>query len=76
VMATRKLLGLTLGLALLIAACQQQPGTTTQATAGSPVKEGSKAPQFVLPSAAGEKMSLAGFRGRKPVLLYFSMGPG
>lgn len=36
---------------------------------------GEQAPPFRLPSAGGEPVSLAEFRG-KSVLLYFSMGPG
>lgn len=40
-----------------------------------PVAVGARAPQFTLPSAAGGDVLLAGFSG-KPVLLYFSMGPG
>lgn len=34
------------------------------------------APGFTLVAADGETISLSDFRGRKPVLLYFSMGPG
>ena len=41
-----------------------------------PVSSGTAAPAFTLPSAAGTKVSLADFVGSKPVLLYFSMGPG
>jgi hypothetical protein len=37
---------------------------------------GDPAPDFQLPSALGGDVSLAEFRSRKPVLLYFSMGPG
>lgn len=40
------------------------------------LQPGSIAPEFSLPSAQGATVSLAEFRGRKPVLLYFSMGPG
>jgi cytochrome oxidase Cu insertion factor (SCO1/SenC/PrrC family) len=36
---------------------------------------GHAAPAFTLPSAAGGSVSLSDFKG-KPVLLYFSMGPG
>jgi hypothetical protein len=36
---------------------------------------GERAPEFRLPSAQGQPVSLAEFRGRS-VLLYFSMGPG
>lgn len=37
---------------------------------------GKSAPGFTLPSASGEDISLSDYRGKKPVLLYFSMGPG
>lgn len=38
--------------------------------------EGAAAPTFRLPSAQGGTVSLADFRNKKDVLLYFSMGPG
>jgi cytochrome oxidase Cu insertion factor (SCO1/SenC/PrrC family) len=41
-----------------------------------PLREGDLAPGFTLPSAQGPEVSLADFRGQKPALLYFSMGPG
>lgn len=54
------------------AACSQgQP----YSPAPGPAAVGVRAPQFTLPSAAGTDVSLASFSG-KPVLLYFSMGPG
>ncbi len=59
-------------LALIGAACSQ--GQSAPSARG-PVAVGARAPQFTLPSAAGGDVSLAGFSG-KPVLLYFSMGPG
>ncbi|MBA3553120.1 MAG: redoxin domain-containing protein [Actinobacteria bacterium] len=40
------------------------------------VQVGGQAPNFTLRSAQGETISLADYRGEKPVLLYFSMGPG
>jgi cytochrome oxidase Cu insertion factor (SCO1/SenC/PrrC family) len=40
------------------------------------LSEGAAAPNFTLPSAAGEKVALSDYAGEKPVLLYFSMGPG
>jgi hypothetical protein len=43
---------------------------------GSSLSEGDKAPDFTLPSAAGGNVALSDFAGGKPVLLYFSMGPG
>jgi cytochrome oxidase Cu insertion factor (SCO1/SenC/PrrC family) len=36
---------------------------------------GRRAPGFTLPSAEGGRVALSDFSG-KPVLLYFSMGPG
>jgi AhpC/TSA family len=38
--------------------------------------EGDHAPDFALPSAAGGRVALSDFEGKKPALLYFSMGPG
>jgi hypothetical protein len=40
------------------------------------VSEGDEAPGFTLPSAAGGNVALSDFTGHRPVLLYFSMGPG
>ena len=58
-------------LVLLAVACQSEadPG-------GSFLAEGDQAPGFTLPSATGEQVALSDFTSRKPVLLYFSMGPG
>jgi hypothetical protein len=44
--------------------------------AGPSLAEGARAPAFTLPSAAGDDVALSDFAGQKPVLLYFSMGPG
>jgi hypothetical protein len=63
----RSLLFLPLML-LVAAACQRQ---------GPPkLMEGTRAPDFTLPSSQGDRVSLADFRGERSVLLYFSMGPG
>ena len=43
---------------------------------GPVIKEGDTAPEFALPASDGGEVSLSEFRGRKAVLLYFSMGPG
>jgi cytochrome oxidase Cu insertion factor (SCO1/SenC/PrrC family) len=40
------------------------------------LSEGDRAPTFTLPSASGEQVSLADYQDHRPVLLYFSMGPG
>jgi hypothetical protein len=37
---------------------------------------GSQAPGFSLEASEGDRVSLDDFAGRRPVLLYFSMGPG
>jgi hypothetical protein len=58
-------------LILVAASC----GGTGTATDG-PLSEGDRAPDFTLPSASGETVALSDFAGKKPVLLYFSMGPG
>ena len=41
-----------------------------------PLTEGDPAPDFQLPSAGDGTIRLSDYRGEKPVLLYFSMGPG
>jgi hypothetical protein len=67
------------GLGALLAACGGTEGasSTRSQSAGQPVVEvGDKAPPFSLPSASGENVSLMDYRGQKPVLMYFSMGPG
>jgi hypothetical protein len=58
---------------LLAAACNSaaDPGAV-----GSFLSEGDRAPDFTLPSAEGEQVELADLTTHKPVLLYFSMGPG
>ena len=38
---------------------------------GMALKVGDKAPDFTLPSTAGDKISLSQFRGNKPVVLFF-----
>ena len=57
-------------LSLVAAACA---GNRTDPNA---IAEGDPAPSFTLPSASGGKVDLSDFAGEKPVLLYFSMGPG
>jgi cytochrome oxidase Cu insertion factor (SCO1/SenC/PrrC family) len=68
-----------IGLGVLLVACgdTQEASSTGSQSAGRPVVEvGDKAPHFSLPSASGANVSLADYQGQKPVLLYFSMGPG
>jgi len=60
--------------ALLVAACTSGP--ESDVGDGGTVAVGDPAPGFTLPSASGRQVALADFTGHKPVLLYFSMGPG
>lgn len=60
-------------LPLLVAACTTDDGGQADSSGGLAVEK--PAPDFTLPSATGSKVSLSDFQG-KPVLLYFSMGPG
>jgi hypothetical protein len=69
----RKLLVVAVVFALFGVACQEE---TKSPDAGLPaLKEGDEAPGFTLESTEAE-ISLADYRGERPVLLYFSMGPG
>ena len=40
------------------------------------VQIGQLAPDFTLPSSGGGSVTLSSFKEHRPVLLYFSMGPG
>ncbi|MBZ0277291.1 MAG: redoxin domain-containing protein [Anaerolineae bacterium] len=69
-MAFRKWLGaLVLALIGLLTACG---GTATPQAFGV----GSPAPGFTLPDAAGGEVSLADYKGKQPVLLFFHMAVG
>ncbi len=57
---------------VLVACTRQETSTSEQPV---PVTVGDTAPAFSLSSAQGGAVSLSDFVG-KPVLLYFSMGPG
>jgi peroxiredoxin Q/BCP len=61
-------------LGLVAAACRGGATAELPAAAGEGPRVGDPAPAFSLPSAQGRTVSLAESRGRKPVLLYFSMG--
>jgi hypothetical protein len=52
---------------VLLASCGD---ATTGLAVGDP------APDFTLPSAAGDQVSLGGYTGNTPVLLYFHMAVG
>lgn len=58
---------------LLVMACGNEASLEED---GFLLSEGDQAPNFTLPSASGEQISLSDYAGQKPVLLYFSMGPG
>ena len=58
---------------LLLASCGGRSGDTNGETA---LAEGDRAPSFSLTSAKGGKVQLSDYTEKKPVLLYFSMGPG
>jgi hypothetical protein len=70
----RKWLGaLAMSIAILGLACDQAPDGKPPTIAS--LGEGEPAPAFELESPSG-RVSLSEYRGRKAVLLYFSMGPG
>lgn len=64
-----------LALILLAASCDGR-GSKAENQDGAPLSEGDPAPAFTLPSVSGGNVELSDFAGKKPVLLYFSMGPG
>jgi cytochrome oxidase Cu insertion factor (SCO1/SenC/PrrC family) len=74
----RSLLALLGMVSLLAASCGGEGEDGFRIVGGSErvLAEGDPAPSFHLPSAEGAGVSLDDFRGKQPVLLYFSMGPG
>jgi len=73
-MRSRGWIATTVGLAILAAACTRDAATPRRQQEG-PVAVGDAAPAFTLESASGGPVSLSDYAG-KPVLPYFSMGPG
>lgn len=71
-MKLRVALAVALSLMTLAVACR----SGTEPDPSSPIAKGRTAPSFDLPSATGEQVALSDYVGHKPVLLYFSMGPG
>jgi hypothetical protein len=70
---TKLFVALGVSVSILGLACEQSPNTATPKAES--LEEGEPAPAFVLESPTRE-VSLADYEGEKPVLLYFSMGPG
>ncbi len=63
---------------VLAAGCSAAPQRDEPSSLGSSVpvvQRGQMAPAFTLPQATGKPVTLSDLHG-KPVLLYFSMGPG
>jgi cytochrome oxidase Cu insertion factor (SCO1/SenC/PrrC family) len=73
-MEHRGLITIALGLSLVSAACSQGRAPSDSSRRGA-AAVGEAAPAFSLQAAEGGRVALADFAG-KPVLLYFSMGPG
>jgi len=73
-MRSRGWIATTIGFAILAAACTRNAATPSRQQEG-PIAVGDTAPAFTLKSASGGPVSLSDYAG-KPVLLYFSMGPG
>lgn len=71
-MTSHRVLAVAVAALLLLVACNGSGPRDDAAGLGV----GDRAPRFALPSASGADVSLDDFVGKKPVLLYFSMGPG
>jgi hypothetical protein len=70
-----RLLGVLIALLSFGAGCSESAAPRGD-SGGSFIEEGDPAPAFALPTSDGGEVSLSEFRGKKAVLLYFSMGPG
>lgn len=76
---SRPLVLVAMALALSIGAVACSPRAASPGDLGKPTDSsmvGKPAPDFSLPAAGGGEVSLGDYRGKKAVLLYFSMGPG
>jgi cytochrome oxidase Cu insertion factor (SCO1/SenC/PrrC family) len=73
-MRSRGWIATAIGFAIFAAACTRDAATPSRQREG-PIAVGDTAPAFTLQSASGGPVSLSDYAG-KPVLLYFSMGPG
>jgi hypothetical protein len=70
-----RVLGVLIALLGFAAGCSQSEPPRNESDRPT-IKEGDVAPAFALPASDGGEVSLSEFRGKKAVLLYFSMGPG
>lgn len=76
-MTTRMKIGACVAaLALVSVACSRGSITGGTTNTGSTAQVGQVAPGFTLEDSGGDRVSLSTFKGHRPVLLYFSMGPG
>jgi hypothetical protein len=73
---TRYRFAFALACLILLAASCDGRGSGAGIGDDAPLTEGDPAPAFSLPSVGGGNVELSDFAGKKPVLLYFSMGPG
>ena len=73
-MRSRGWIATTIGFAMFAAACVRNTSTPSRQQEG-PIALSDRAPAFTLESTSGGPVSLSDYAG-KPVLLYFSMGPG
>ena len=73
---TRFRLAFALAGSILLTASCDGGGSGSGIEDDATLSEGDQAPVFSLPSVSGENVALSDFAGKKPVLLYFSMGPG
>jgi len=65
-----------IGLVAVLGTSCVNRGEERSARSRGPLRVGVEAPPFTLPSLGDESVTLDDYRGRQPVLLYFSMGPG
>jgi cytochrome oxidase Cu insertion factor (SCO1/SenC/PrrC family) len=73
-MRSRRWIATTIRFAILAATCTRNAATPSPQQE-RPIAVDDVAPAFTLESAGGGPVSLSDYAGR-PVLLYFSMGPG
>ena len=73
----RRVVGtLLLGGALIGTGCSRSNEPSSSPAPEGALEVGDQAPSFALPSTEGQTVDLGDYRDERPVLLYFSMGPG